>query len=37
MVHLGIQCPLSQRLLQFIQQAALLESRPRLSTGQQLV
>src|SRR5215469_1258550 len=37
MVHLGIQHPLRQPLLQFVDQAAALEHRCRVATGQKLI
>jgi hypothetical protein len=37
MVHLGIQHPLRQPLLQFVDQPAALEHRCRVATGQQLI
>jgi hypothetical protein len=37
MVHLGVQRPLGQRLLQLIQQAALVKGRAGIGTRQELV
>src|SRR5262245_11924007 len=37
MVHLGIQHPLRQPLLQFVDQPAALEHRCRVATGQKLI
>src|SRR5215510_5856628 len=37
MVHLGIQHPLRQPLLQFVDQAAALEHRCRVATGPKLI
>ena len=37
MIHLRVQRPLGQRLLQLVQQAVLLERRLRIRAGQQLV
>jgi hypothetical protein len=34
MVHLRVQCPLGQSLLQLIQQAVLVERRLRVGSGQ---
>jgi hypothetical protein len=36
-IHLGVQCPLCQRLCQLIQQTALVKVRTRLRAWEQLV
>lgn len=37
MIHLGIERPFGQRLLQRIQQATLLKGRSGIAAGQQLI